>query len=85
MAETIYLLCAATSVLAAVLLFRMWRQRGTRLLLWACLCFVGLALNNGILLVDLLVVREIDLLPLRTTTVLVSVALLVFGLLWEAQ
>jgi hypothetical protein len=85
MAETIYLLCAATSVLAAVLLFRMWRQRGTRLLLWACLCFAGLALNNAFLLIDLLVVRGIDLQPLRTATVLVSVALLVFGLIWEAQ
>lgn len=85
MAETIYLLCAATSLAAALLLFRMWRQRGTRLLLWSCLCFGGLALNNVILFVDLEVVPSVDLMLLRTGTVLASVAVLLFGLIWEAR
>jgi hypothetical protein len=85
MAETIYLLCAATSLLAAILLFRMWRQRRTRLLLWSCLCFAGLALNNLLLFVDLIVVPEIDLMAWRTATAFASVALLLFGLVWEAR
>jgi hypothetical protein len=85
MPETIYLLCAATSVLAAILLFRTWRQRGTRLLLWSCLCFAGLALNNIILLIDLEVVPQVDLIMLRTGTALASVLLLLFGLVWEAR
>jgi hypothetical protein len=85
MAETIYLLCAATSIVAAGLLLRMWRRRGTRLLLWSCLCFAGLALNNILLLIDLLVVPQIDLILLRTATALASVMLLLFGLVWEAR
>ena len=85
MAETIYLACAATSLLTAVLLFRMWRQRSTRLLLWSCLCFMGLALNNILLFVDLVVVPDLDLLLLRSATVLASVLLLLFGLVWESR
>jgi hypothetical protein len=85
MPETIYLLCSATSVLAAILLFRTWRQRGAQLLLWSCLCFAGLALNNVILFVDLVVVPQVDLIVLRTGTALASVLLLLFGLVWEAR
>ena len=83
MAETIYLLCAATSLAAAFLLHRMWRRRGTRLLLWSCLCFAGLALNNVLLFVDLVVVPDVDLTLLRSVTALASVLLLLFGLVWE--
>ena len=85
MAETIYLLCAATSVAAAILLLRTWRRRGTRLLLWSSLCFVGLAVNNIILFVDVVVVPGVDLIALRTGTALASVLLLLFGLIWEAR
>lgn len=85
MAETIYLLCAATSLAAAALLFRMWRVRGTRLLLWSCLCFAGLALNNVLLFVDLVVVPDVDLMLLRTATAFASVLLLLFGLVWESR
>lgn len=84
-AETIYLLCVATSVVAALMLFRMWRRRGTRLLLWSCACFAGLALNNALLLVDLVIVPDVDLMLLRSSTVLVSVLVLVFGLVWESK
>lgn len=85
MAETIYLLCAATSVVAAILLLRTWRRRGTQLLLWSSLCFVGLAVNNIILFVDLVVVPGVDLILLRTGTALASVLLLLFGLIWESR
>jgi hypothetical protein len=85
MAETIYLLCAVTSIVAAILLFRMWRRRGTRLLLWSCLCFAGLAVNNILLLVDLILVPDVDLMALRTGAALASVALLLVGLVWEAR
>ena len=85
MAETIYLLCAGTSLVTALLLFRMWRRRGTRLLLWSCLCFAGLAVNNVLLFVDLVVVPDVDLILLRSATAAVSVLLLVFGLVWESR
>jgi hypothetical protein len=85
MAETIYLLCAATSLTAAVLLFRMWRQRRARLLLWSCLCFAVLALNNVLLFVDLIVVPDLDLMTARTATAFAAAAVLLFGLIWEAR
>ncbi len=85
MAEAIYLLCAATSIVAAILLYRMWRERGTRLLLWSGLCFAGLAVNNLILLIDLEVVPNVDLLLVRTLTAFASALVLVFGLVWESR
>ena len=46
MAETVYILCALTSVFCAVLLMRSYRRQRTRLLLWSTLCFAGLAINK---------------------------------------
>ena len=45
-AEAIYLLCAATSLAAAAMLLRQYRSRPSRLLLWSCIGFAGLAVNN---------------------------------------
>ena len=59
MAETVYVLCALTSILCAALLFRAYRGNRSRLLLWSTLCFVGLALNNVFLFVDIVVVPDI--------------------------
>ncbi|MFZ5890720.1 MAG: DUF5985 family protein [Myxococcota bacterium] len=84
-AELIYLLCTLTSILCAVLLIRSYRRTRTVLLLWSSLCFVGLALNNMLLFTDLYIVPHIDLELWRTSTGLVSLSLLLFGLVWEAR
>lgn len=83
MAELIYVLCAGTSVLCAVLLLRGYHRNRTRLLLWSSLCFVGLAINNVILFLDLAVFPSVDLLPLRTLTSVIAMTILVVGLVWE--
>lgn len=85
MAETVYLLCAATSVLVAILLVRSYRAKRSSLLLWSCLCFVGLAVNNLLLVIDLLVVPSVDLSFARQGTVLAAMSLLIIGLVWEAR
>lgn len=85
MAEVVYLLCAATSVTCAALLMRGYLRTGTRLLLWSGLCFVGLALNNVVLVVDLMVVTETDLSTWRLVPAAVGILLLVYGLVWEAE
>jgi hypothetical protein len=86
MPETVYLLCAATSVTCAVLLLRAYRRLRTRLLLWSSLCFVLLALNNAVLFVDLIVVPSaIDLSLWRSATALAGVGVLLFGLIWESR
>lgn len=84
MAETIYLLCAATSVLCAVLLFNGYRASRTRLLFWSSLCFMGLALNNVLLFVDLVVVKP-DLSLLRTSVAAAAMLALCLGLVWESR
>jgi hypothetical protein len=85
MAEAVYLLCALTSAVCAILLLRRYLRNRTRLLVWSSLCFVGLALNNAILFLDRVVVPETDLSLLRNTTALVALLLLLFGLIWDSQ
>ncbi|MBA3463054.1 MAG: hypothetical protein H0T46_24065 [Deltaproteobacteria bacterium] len=84
MAEAVYLLCALTSLLCAILLFRSYRAQRSRLLMWSTLCFAGLSINNTLLFVDLVIVADaIDLSLARSGTALVSVLLLLIGLVWE--
>ena len=83
MATLIYALCAFTSVACAVLLLRGFRASGARLLLWAGLCFVGLALNNVLLFVDLGLAPELDLAVWRSLPTVIGLALLTYGLIWE--
>jgi hypothetical protein len=54
----VYLLCAATSIVCAILLIRGYRRARERLLLWSGACFIGLALNNVLLVIDLRVERR---------------------------
>ena len=82
MAETIYVLCALTSAACAVLLLRAWKRTRMRLLWWSALCFVGLAVNNALLFVDL-VVLPADLAVPRSLTALASMTVLVVGLVLE--
>jgi hypothetical protein len=83
MAELIYLLCACTSVLCSFLLIRQYRGTRLPLLLWSSFGFIGLALNNALLFIDLIVVPTIDLSIARTLAAFVGISLMVFGLIWE--
>ena len=73
MAELIYVLCAVTSTLCAVLLTRSYLRTRSRLLLWSALAFVGLAINNILLFIDLTNVTHVDLSLPRTATLVVEV------------
>jgi len=83
MAELVYFLCACTSALCAWLLVRQYLRNRLQLLLWSSLCFLGLALNNGLLFIDIVVVPNVDLSLLRTLVALGGLSLMVFGLIWE--
>lgn len=83
-AEAIYLLCAATSLVAAVLLLRHYPARRTPLLLWSCIGFLGLAINNMFLFIDFDVLPGIDLSLPRTLAGAAAMLVLVYGLIWEA-
>jgi Family of unknown function (DUF5985) len=85
-AEAVYILCALTSILCAVLLFRGYHANRTRLLFWASLAFFLLAINNVILYVDLVILPVLpDLFWYRTSVGLAGMLLLLFGLVWETQ
>jgi hypothetical protein len=83
MAEFVYGLCALTSIVCAWLLFRGYLRRRTKLLFWSAICFIGLAINNVLLLVDLYVVPDRDLFVLRTTFALAAVCVMLYGLVWD--
>jgi hypothetical protein len=86
MPEIVYVLCALTSVLCAGLLIRSYRSNKSRLLLWSTLCFVGLALNNILLFVDLVITGpDVDLRLFRSFSALIALSTLIIGLVWESK
>ncbi len=85
MAELVYLLCAATSTGCAILLFQGYRRSRTPLLFWSSLCFAGLAANNGLLFLDLVIVPQVDLMLLRSSVALAAMSVLLVGLVWESK
>jgi hypothetical protein len=85
MAEAVYVLCAVTSIVCAWLLFRGYRASRSNLLFWASLCFIGLAMNNVLLFIDLIVLPDIDLFMWRTAPALAGMALLLYGLIRDSR
>jgi hypothetical protein len=85
MGAVIYGLCALTALACTVLLLQAYARSRYRLLLWSSLCFAGLTLNNVLLVVDKLVFPLIDLSVLRTSVALAAMAVLLYGLIWEAE
>jgi hypothetical protein len=85
MQALVYILCLVTSGGCAVLLTRGYLRNRVRLLLWAAVCFVGLTVNNLLLVLDLLVLPTVDLTLWRLTSALVAVAVLLYGFIWETD
>lgn len=84
-AAIVFTLCALTSLACAVLLLRGYLRSRSRLLFWSSLCFVGLALQNAILLGGSMVFPGVDLSIWRNASALVGLCLLLFGLIWEVE
>lgn len=84
-APAVYLLCAFTSTVAMLLLLRSYRQNRTRLLLWSALAFVALAVTNCLLFIDIVLLPDISLLPLRDLSALAAAAALLYGFIWETD
>lgn len=84
-AEAIYLLCAITSLLACGLLFRRYLRRRTPLLLWSCVGFFGLAVNNVLVYVDLVVFVAINLAAVRAVVGAMAMLVMLSGLIWESD
>jgi hypothetical protein len=80
----VYILCAATSLASAYLLWRAARGSASRLLLWSALCFLGMAVNNVLLFVSAVTPPSIDLVPAANVAALLSILVLLVGLIWDA-
>ena len=84
--SAVYLLCLATSIACAVLLARSYMRTRARLLLWSSLCFTFLAVNNLIVVVDILVFPTmVDLSLVRLFASLIAVGVLLYGFIWESE
>lgn len=85
MQQVIYILCALTSLLCAVLLFRGHARTGLQLLFWSAMCFSALAITNAMLFLDLVIYPGVDLRPWRGGVTLVGFGMLLYGLIVEAK
>ena len=81
----IYLLCALTALLCAWFLLKAYRENGYKLLLWGGLCFIGLTLNNILLIVDKFLVPYFDLSTWRLLLALFSLLIFLYGLIWDSE
>jgi Family of unknown function (DUF5985) len=81
----VYTLCALTSLLCAVLLWRDYAKSRSKALFWRGLCFTGLVASNAVLVLDKLVYTDIDLLPWRLWITLISLLALLFGLIYANE
>lgn len=85
MTPALYILTCFTTLLCAALLLRAYARTRSRLLLWSGLCFAGLTVSNLLTIADLMLIREVDLYTWRTASAAFSMALLVYGLIWESE
>ena len=75
----VYFLCFATSSACAWLLARNYQRTGAKLLLWSALCFVFLAGNNLVVILDLLLIPTVDFRIVRLLFSLGAVSVLLYG------
>ena len=86
MAPLFYGLCTLTAVFCAMLLFRAYSRSRYRLLLWGGLCFLGLTLNNALLVVDKIIMGpETTLFTWRLVAALAAMLVLLYGIIFDAE
>lgn len=81
----VYTLSFAASATCAILLIRGFRKNRARLLFWSGLCFLFLAANNFVVVIDMLVVPQQNFRLVRILLSLVAVSLILFGLIWPRE
>lgn len=85
MGPAVYVLGALTTLACAFLLLRGYLRARMKLLLWSGLCFAGLAISNTLVFVDLVLFPDVDLYLWRLGSAVISMALLLYGLIWDSR
>jgi Family of unknown function (DUF5985) len=78
-------LCALIALLCAWLLLQGYQRSRYRLLLWSGLCFVGLTVNNLLVVLDKLLFPSVDLSTWRLAMGLLAMLALLYGRIWDAE
>ncbi|MFZ3357268.1 MAG: DUF5985 family protein [Xanthobacteraceae bacterium] len=81
--DVLYLLCFLTSLSCCLLLIRSYRRNKSKILLWTAACFVLLAIDNLLVVLDLIVLPTVDLSVPRLLSTLLAVSTLLIGFIWE--
>ena len=83
----VYVLCFLTSAACAWLLGRSYSRSRIRLLLWSSISFTLLAVNNLVLVLDLVIwpQPEIDLRLPRLFLALSAGLCLIWGFIWDVE
>jgi Family of unknown function (DUF5985) len=85
LSTVVYVVSFAASSACAWLLVRSYLRSRTRLLLWSVACFVCLAVNNLLVIVDLVIFPEIDFGLARQAVALIGISALIYGFIWEIE
>jgi len=84
MAAVVYLLCAITSLVCAIMLFRAFQRNKFRLLFWSCMGFTGFALNNILLFMDVVLFPDVTyIINFRTIPAVIGMLVMIYGLIME--
>jgi len=81
----VYGLCLLTCALCAALLIRSYARSRQPLLLWSAACFSLLAVNNLMVVLDMVVLDDVNLSLARQVTSLAAVGVLIYGFIWEVD
>ena len=81
--NTVYLLCFLTSSACCFLLIRSYSRTKNKVLLWTAACFVLLAIDNLLVVFDLILLPNLDLSVPRLFATLLAVSTLIIGFVWE--
>jgi len=86
MGGVLYSLCTVTAFFCAYLLLRAYYRSRYKLLLWGGLCFLGLTLNNALLVIDKLFVGDtMTLFTWRLVVAVSAMIVLLYGIIWDAE
>ena len=85
MAAVVYTLCAFTALTCALLLIRAYFRSRYRMLLWGGISFIAFTVGNIVLVADKIFLPRIDLATWRYAITLVAMAILFYGVVWDAE